>query len=201
MSTERKHAGRPAARRGSALIEMVMVIPLLATIIGLTFFFGWTMTNQQHVRISSRYAAWRRVRAGESVAADELNTTFFNDRADGVDRSEGDGPDDTLKELVDAAGEFALAYPLVKDTVLDRWPRGRSDRVKASFPSEVALWQMFRGSIEGYHTRDGVEWRRGEVSYLDTIRDLFLYDLDRAVSNVPDATLRDDLRELYLRRW
>lgn len=201
MSIEREHTGCNAGRRGSALIEMVMVVPLLATIIGLTFFFGWAMANQQHVRVSSRYAAWRQVRAGESVSGDELNEIFFGDRADGVDISAGDGPDDTLKKLADAAGKYELGYPLVEDAVLNRWPKGRSDLVKADFPSDVALWQRFRGPIEGSHAREGVEWRRGEVSYLDVIRDLFLYDLDRAVSGVPDGTLRGSLRGLYLRRW
>ena len=35
----------------------------------------------------------------------------------------------------------------------------------------------------------------------ETIRDEFLFDLDATVNNIPDATLRANLKRLYERRW
>jgi hypothetical protein len=65
----------------------------------------------------------------------------------------------------------------------------------------VGVWKWFTGDIRHRHVRDGVEWRSGQVSYLETIRDEFLYNLHRAVSQVPDAVLRQNLQRLYLQRW
>ena len=85
--------------------------------------------------------------------------------------------------------------------MLGHWPRGRGAEVAAAFPSDIALWQKFQGRIRNRHGREGVEWRRGQVSYLEPIRDQFLYDFDNVVSSIPDATLQRNLRKLYLKTW
>lgn len=56
------------ARRGSALIEFVFCIPLLALIILGTFFFGHVMRNQQRLRVADRYHAWRLVQNADAQA-------------------------------------------------------------------------------------------------------------------------------------
>ncbi len=52
---------RASRRHGTAVIESIFCVPLIAIILGLTFFFGWAMRNQQRVIISDRYAVWRLV--------------------------------------------------------------------------------------------------------------------------------------------
>ena len=71
----------------------------------------------------------------------------------------------------------------------------------ASFPSDVDPWRRFQGAIRSRHIREGVAWRRGQVSHLQAIRDQYLLDLDAAVSEIPDTGLQDDLRRLYLQQW
>ena len=204
MSEDRRHAGRPR-RKGSALIEMVMVIPLLATIIGLTFFFGWTMTNQQNVRISSRYTAWRRVRTTEDASGAKLNDLFFDDRADNIDidRARGGGDTNaTLSDLVDAQTDPS-AQQLADDIIWSRCSRGRSAEVAAAFPSDVGMYQRFSGQIRGYHARDGRQWRRIDpVNSHREVTEVFLSSLDDRLTDLEASTgLATMMRKLYLYDW
>ena len=161
-----------------------MVIPLLAGIISLTFFFGRAMTNQQHVWVSSRYAAWRQVRSGEAVDTARLGSTFFEDRAADVGIERGLGQAETLAELIDAARQMGQRAEQHADTVVwNRCPRGRTAAVAAEFPSDVGLWQRFSGAIRGYHARDGQQWRcADDVTCEADLRDQFLPDLDSMYS-------------------
>jgi hypothetical protein len=43
------------------MIESVMVIPLMAGVIAAIFYFGWTMGNQQRLRMAERHVAWHNV--------------------------------------------------------------------------------------------------------------------------------------------
>ena len=203
IDTGRQVEGRwKHRRRGTALVEFAVVIPLMALIISLTFFVGWARTNQQHVWAATRYAAWQPLRTGQSVQTDDLNVWFFSDRADDVTLRGDHGPDQTREELVAAAGDMSeRAYLLAEATVLDQWPRSYRARVGAAFPTHLALWQRFQGAIGGSCHREGIEWRRGQVSYLEVVRDQFLYELDEAVSGISDPLLQNDLRRLYLQRW
>ena len=182
-----------------------MVIPLMATIISLTFFFGWAMTNQQHVRVSGRYTAWRQARRAGGASGGDLNRSFFAGRAEDPSVSGGSAAgrtQETITDLVRAAGDVSdPAYELAEQTAGAAWPRGVWARVAASFPSDVDLWRRFQGAIRSRRIREGVSWRRGQVSYLQAIRDQYLIDLAAAISEIPDAGLQDDLRRLYLQQW
>jgi len=179
-----------------------MAIPLLAMVIALTFFVGFAMTNQQRVKASARYLPWRYVQAGEGLSADELNAMFFNERAENIGVVHGSGPDETLREIVARANwESASAGDLIDLCVSNYWPQGSSASISAEFVSSVEAWRRFTGAIRGGHARDGVEWRRGQVSYLQPIRDQFLMNLDAVVLGIDDAPLRESLRQLYLQRW
>ncbi|MCY2930719.1 MAG: hypothetical protein NTV86_14715 [Planctomycetota bacterium] len=84
---------------------------------------------------------------------------------------------------------------------VNSWPQGASDSATAGFPSDVGMWKWFPGDIRQQHCREGLEWRRGQVSYLETIRDQFLMNLHHAVLGLPDATLQNNLKALYLQQW
>ena len=207
MMTRNALVRRPRGhgRRGTALVEFAMVIPLLALIIGLTFFFGWTMTNQQHVWVSSRYAAWRQVRPGDAVGNARLNSVFFEDRAADVGIERGLGQAETLAELVAAVGQMGQAAEQHAGMVVwNRCPRGRTATVAAEFPSDVGLWRRFSGAIRGYHARDGRQWRCANgVTCEVELRDQFLLSLDSMVEQMQSARhgLGERLRRTYLESW
>ena len=203
---------RPGRLRGTVVIEFVMVIPLLAAILGFTFFFGWAMVNQQHVKIADRFQTWRNVRAGSGVGANTLNDRIFQGHLDehSYHQDSGTFSSETLKTLeglVMAAGAQspqaeALAYPMV----MDRSPRGRWTTVHGRFPSEIGIFQQvenYQGDIRHTHMRDGKEWRWRQIWCEPVIRDEFLFELDSTLKGVPSPGdgLAAMARRLYLTRW
>lgn len=201
--TERRRTFRRGSR-GTALAESVMVIPLLAIVLGLTFFFGWVMLNQQKLRQSARYTTWRRVVRGSGISTRTLNRTFFGDDAESVGISGSRVGEPTLLDYADALGAFsAQAGELAEATAVDEFPRGYSARVSAEFPTDVGLWRRFTGGIRARHSREGVEWRRGQASVEEAIRELHLSGLEDALDGIPSPgdTLAERLRTLYHRPW
>ncbi len=240
--------GTRHTRRGTALIEFVMCIPLLALIIAGTYFFGMVMRNDQRLCVSDRYHAWRVVQNADAEtdmrdqahrqfgepdenaeydqfcsayrevnvtepSGEYINERFLQMRASEVEISHHGGTRDTLDELEESAYEKSSdAGDLARES-LQRWPHGSVSRIDAEFPQEQEALKSFvvegdggDGDMEtrvyyrrGY--RDGVQWRRWQNSYLEPIRELFLYELDDAVENVADGTIRDNLKDLYLERW
>jgi len=194
------------------MIEFVMIIPLLAAILGFTFFFGWAMVNQQHVKIADRFQTWRRVRAGARVGAETLNDRIFQGRLD-EDRyhhNSGTYSTETLKtleELVMAAdAKSPEAAALADPMVMTRSPRGRWTTIHGHFPSEIGIFQQvenYQGSIKHTHMRDGLEWRWRQIWCEPVIRDEFLFKLDSTLLGVPSPGdgLAGMARRLYLSRW
>ena len=204
--------GSSERRRGSVLIEFVMVIPLLAMILGLTFFFGWAMVNQQHIKVADRFQTWRKVRAGSSVGAATLNDRIFQGHLDEEAYHQNSGTYSTetvktLEELVMAAGaQSAGAEVLADKVVMEKSPRGRWTTVHGRFPSEIGIFRKiddYRGSIRHTHMRDGKEWRWRQVWCEEVIKDEFLFDLDSTLLGVPSPGdgLAAMARRLYLTRW
>jgi len=194
-------------RRGNVMIEFVMVIPLLGFILGLTFFFGWAMANQQHIKTTDRFQSWRQVRAGAGVSQELLNDWIFQGHLGGYNQDGGTFTTETrktLEELVAYVGNVsARAEGLATDMVMDRCERGRWVTVNGSFPSDIALFQKFHGSIKHTHMRDGREWRWRQLWCEPAIRDQFLTELDTTLQGVasPGDSLAEMARRLYLARW
>ena len=204
MRQMRGNTIRLRRRRGAALVEFALAIPLLGTIIVATFFFGWAMQSQQRVKISDRYDAWRRVGAETGVTSGQLNETFFGNRASQVDIYGGAGPGQTRQELVaEAAGRDETAGELASRLVIDNWPAGRSTRVDAEFIPAMDAWRYFTGPIRSRHVREGLEWRRGQAYCEGVLRDMFLLQLDQLLDSAPAPGdgLAQQMRQLYLVRW
>jgi len=192
---------RVPRRRGAAMVEFVLALPLLAILIGLTFFFGWAMRNQQGVIVSARYAAW-----GGGTDSSSLNAMFMDDKAGGVTVSTSTGPDQTRQELLEQAGTFgADAYRLAYEALYGAEPLGAgvSATVSAGFPTNVAMWRRFEGDIVKQHACDRAPWRRGQGQVLSAIRSQFLTDLDQQLQQVPPEAqpLAETIRRLYTDPW
>lgn len=191
-------------RRGTALLEFVMCIPLFALIIALTFFFGWAMVNQQRVKVSARYKVWRDLRSTSEVTGGALNRDFYERRAESVDLFSDSGVAETLDDLVTEAGVVSRpAGALAQEAVLDYFPHERRTQVAAEFPTDVRAWRRFKGPIEHRYGRAGVEWRRGEASCRMPLLHQYLDVLDSELRSVPapaDGLCRT-VRQLYGNGW
>ncbi len=202
MNHNRKN--RSAQLRGTALAETIMVIPMLGFVLALTFFFGWAMRNQQGVRQAAHYSAWRRVLRNEGSSSSDLNRKFLFDAASPVETSGSRAGKPTLEDYADFARGFSKpAGQMVQETAVENYPRGHSSRVAAEFPSDVGLWRAFSGAIRARHTREGVEWRRGEASVERAVRELHMTGIEQTLDNIPPPgnVLADRIRDLYRSPW
>lgn len=194
-------------RRGTALVETALCIPILAAIIGSTLFLGFAMMNQQHVKAAARYTPWRRVYGNwyrppgldpnDPNAQDDpnypgLNYLFFRSRAAGIHVDGVGGSREEFDGLVAAAGQHGQdAEQLAHDLIFwtgpddsDGFDHSRGARVWANFPSDVAVLEQFRGAIRASHIRDGVEWRRSQARCRRVVREQFLHDVDNMLQSV-----------------
>jgi hypothetical protein len=209
-------------RRGTALVELAMCIPLLAGVIALTAFLGWAMMNQQNVKAAARYTSWRRVYGGwpqrnpdDPNDVDDpnhpgLNVLFFRERASSVHVEGGSGQTDEFEQLIAAAGnhsDYAATFAdwLILHPPPDRghFQHARRAHVWASFRSDLEMLNRYRGAIHSRHIRDGVEWRRGQADCRHVTREQFLGTLDEVLLDVPapgDGMARM-VRSLYLHGW
>lgn len=186
------------------MMEFVLVVPFLAIILGLTFFFGWAYMHRHQVVIANRYAAWQRVENGAWPSEEKLNKLFFADRAVDVQVHAMGLERWTARDLLDEVGAESRRTGLYAEELLwDRFPGGHRAHVAAKFSSNRALWEQFQGHIHDSHGREGITWRRDEVNCWTTLRDEFYPDLDAALRAVPDpgAPMAQVIRRLYLVHW
>lgn len=126
-------------RRGTAMVEFVLVLPLLLTVLAATFFFGWAMMHKHQVSVADRYAAWRRVETGGWPSEDRINEVCFADRAKDVDLVSEAAVRQTARDLVDVAGQQGAPVELLaEELVVERYPGGKRARVSATFGHAMA---------------------------------------------------------------
>ena len=208
MTYRRQNSKAPGewrfGRRGTAMVEFVLVLPLLLTVLAATFFFGWAMMHKHQVSVADRYAAWRRVETGSWPSEDRINEVCFADRAKDVDLVSEAAVGQTARDLVDVAGQQGGPVKLLaEELVVERYPGGKQARVSATFRHAMALWAKSAGAITHHHGREGVTWRRDEVSCWPALRDLYYSGLDGELLKVPAPAngMASMVRGLYLARW
>jgi len=219
--TRMRRPRQMSRRRGLALVETAMAIPLLASILVGTMFLGWAMMNQQQVKASARYVSWRNANQGWSYTdlnptnADDpnnpgLNYMFFRDRASAINVWRGGGDNDEMEDLVTAAGTQSSYAADFADRLLVNpysghgvFPRAQAASVDTEFGTDVAAFQKYAGAIRGYHIRDGLEWRRSEASCRHVTREQFLDSLDQVLLSVPDpgTEMGRMIRNTYVNGW
>ena len=106
--------------KGTAMSEMVLVVPFLLVVVAYVFYFGRGMVRVQRAQVMDRYEVWRQVsrtpggpKYTEPTGRDngpQLNDTFFAGNAISVNDS-GDTwqyfPDDAPLELVQQISAFS----------------------------------------------------------------------------------------------
>ncbi|MCD4699168.1 MAG: pilus assembly protein [Phycisphaerae bacterium] len=194
-------------RRGTAIAEFVLAVPLLAIVLGLTFFFGWVMMHKHQVLVANRYSAWQRVDTGVWPGEDRLNSIAFNNRASDVVLSSEAPVGETADELISHAGNISpRAEVLAEELITEQYPTGLRAHVSADFNPRQALWQNVMDGmydIHHRHGREGVTWRRGEVSCWSVLRNQYYSELDDSLERVssPADGMAQMIRGLYLTGW
>lgn len=225
MTARTKMAATAGARRrrGTALVETALCIPLLALALALTLFLGWAMMNQQGVKSAVRYTAWRNVYRSryelgydpndpnnvESPTPEALNRKFFRDEGTDIDIGGGNGTIEEMEQLVQAAGQYSGAAEslsaelLIYRTYWGGFHRAQRSAISSEFETQAEALQRYEGDIRSEHMRDGVEWRRHQADCRRAIREQFLLPLHTVLDGVdaPGDGMARMIQGLYKHGW
>jgi hypothetical protein len=163
--------GYASRRRGAAVTETVLVLPLILVILSLLLFFGLSMTRLQRASVIDRYEAARYVHLAPGPAAyfemstqhwrtEQLNQTFFGN---GAETLVGEDIDMQLTDVYDLLIRGASARSTdagrMADAILGYLPADVTSSFSVAHRSSVPLWNQFSGAISQQHAHPGNDWK------------------------------------------
>jgi len=176
-------------RRGTAMTETVLVLPIIIFVLSLLMFFGRGMVRVQRVQMLDRYENWRRAAHPYVVDVTEewqlthgtwqnsveqplgplhtdndeqLNETFLYNRAESVSATTGASHgvgSRAASEFIDLISGSVEATDLAERTFAYH-PSNRSTTVGVIYPDEtVPLWERFETDINHANRTHDHDWR------------------------------------------
>lgn len=155
--------------RGSALMELVLALPLFFLLLSLMFFFGRSLVRSQEAEVMSRYESERQAEhvpfpapaAVEGESNGVMNNVFLGGDASSVAFRAGDGfPSDGADRLVELAGSgYAGEAGIYLDACFERFPAGSVARFTTRYDEANGFWQELSGPIHSAHARMANDWR------------------------------------------
>lgn len=190
--------------RGTVMMEMVFVMPLLLVITSLVIWFGLQAVRVQHAAVAARYETWRAVaEAPGPYSPGQLNSAFFGSKAATLDSTADNSrySDVPYEDLIADAGQLsndagnlaeALMYkPQSDDIRMSNIYRGF---ITVEYSTNVPLWRNFEGPFRRHTMRIGTEWPytndwrasnepwaaglSHQSDHARALRDVFLKDFD-----------------------
>jgi hypothetical protein len=167
-----EHAARA---RGSAMMEMALVLPFIVLIIALLLFFGRGIMRVEHAQVVDRYEAWRIAENAPGAGAYRggpsynpvpdpdgqlMNQAFFWKTAQWVRGSvNATFPAQAGDDLKQAGDNHSTdAGNLISDA-LDQFSSGVSVQFNTQHPSTLRVYQRFESPVRHQHTRIGNDWK------------------------------------------
>jgi hypothetical protein len=173
-----------AARRGTAMSETVLILPLVVVILAITFYLGKVVVRIEHASVMARYETWRDVGQAPGPGSGdpthpELNMAFFGGKADELSQVLGDNyfpeePYDELRQAVSARSSDAAALTeayIIRPGGEHRMSRGRREAFTVRHQNTELDWDRItsianrpvdnpeQSPLVRGHTRIGNEWR------------------------------------------
>lgn len=185
------------------MTEFALALPLLAAVLAILWFVGWSHMRKQRVVVANRHIVWRQV-AGAGLNDHEVDEQLLNGVPISVDQERMYGYWVDLSDWVDAAAEVSDgAATLAEETVIERWPKDVVIRLQAQYEPPLAIGRDFGNDLSFRHGRSGVEWVRGQANQRGALRELYYEDLDAALRSVGGAgqPMAERIRGLYLWSW
>jgi len=198
------HKIRIRRRQGTAIVEFVMVLPLLAVVLALMFWFGKSMIYQQHVRMADRYAVWRTIAGAGMPDEQHLDEQLLAGKSVDMELEAHGGPNQALQGYVVATSDISQSAESLADRLfLNRFPRGFELKMTVDFPSDILLQKQFLGTIASAHVRDGVTWRNREARCEEDLCEMYFQPVDNALRGLPtiSRSFGDTFIQLYLGGW
>ncbi|MEM7626151.1 MAG: TadE family protein [Planctomycetota bacterium] len=163
---------QPTSRRrdgGAAMIEALLVLPIVMFILSLVVYFGLSMQDFQRTVMVDRYESWRgssrapgpSTGLNENAPTLELRETFFAGRDLRLTVEPTDFfPVEAHDDWQSAASGVDLGAGRLAGRYFQDLPRGRSMRFFVRQDWGVPLWEeLFPGSTRHRHTVMDTQWR------------------------------------------
>jgi len=185
------------------MTEFALALPLLAVVLAILWFVGWSHQRKQRVVVASRHAVWRRI-ANDPLTDRQVDEELLNDAAIDVNQQRLYGRWSDLDDWVAAAADVSdAAATLADETVIERWPKDLVLRLEAQYEPPLAIGREFGNDLSFRHGRAGVEWIRGQAGQRGALLELYYEDLDAALRSVQGAgqSMAERVRGLYLWSW
>jgi hypothetical protein len=188
---------------GTAMTEFALALPLLAVVLALLWFVGWSHMRKQRVVVANRHAVWRSI-AGDTLDDQAVDEDLLSGAPISVNQERIYGHWQDLADWVAAGAEVSdAAATLADETVIERWPKELVIRLEARYEPPLAIGRDFGNDLSFRHGRAGFEWIRGQAGEGGALRELYYEDLDAALRSVaePGESMARRVRGLYLESW
>ena len=168
------------ALRGTVMMELCLVMPLLFLLLSFLFFFGRALMRVQFAKVADRYVAWEQAsgRAPAIIGNDALTGTrvgeafyapapYFDANAGpsitaAVNADSTDFPADAANDLTQACQTLQTLSPGASDVatqVVADFPNGISVNLDTTYTSSIKWWQLLEQPIKHTHVRPGNDWK------------------------------------------
>ena len=185
------------------MTEFLLALPVLAFILALLLFLGWSLMRQQHVVAAARYAVWREMESGvNTIDAPTVNTRLLGGAAQPVDMSGGSYPAEAIFLWQDTAAQEQVG-PLALAFFDHNWPTGHQLRLDVHYQPPTNVGRQFGNDFAVRVARDGPPWIREQVQPWPVLTRQYYQDLDDQLSGVPleAQPVAEVFRDLYRSDW
>lgn len=161
LKLRRRHAG-------TAMLETVLVLPLVFVILGLVFFFGSAFEREQQQRILARYDVARAsnqatplapaTAAGLNGQEAAMNELFFEGHADFVDIDWDSYLSPAGQELIGLAANRSVPTGDLAAGIVNGAQRGTKIKLSVDFARSNRIFEAVNGPIRRRSVHPGPSW-------------------------------------------
>lgn len=191
----------PRHRRGSAMVETILALPVVLFFVVAVIGFGIGLRRLSPLRNTARFDSWRATTPGAPGPADtQLGAAFYpKDTPASLTRSNRDG---SLDSAVDDPVRNALSgdAQALASRLFDRFPRGMGSQFTVQHNSSLPILAQlgFTGPVKRSAYRLNGDWRFADgITYIGAPWAAYADEWHPTVTG-GDARIAPDVKELFL---
>ncbi|KPK48569.1 MAG: hypothetical protein AMK72_06620 [Planctomycetes bacterium SM23_25] len=153
---------RRRARRGNALLEFVLTLPIIIFMAGVTMYMSFAMLAKQQALVLCRRSLWASAGHGHWTSMKLEGTLPGMNEDDGTKRPRGHGEElDRLREDVEPETIATTTNPRAREywfRIWDNLPGRHESEASQSFKRSGRLWNFIKRTAHADHKRDSSPW-------------------------------------------
>jgi len=201
---------RRRARRGNALLEFVLTLPIMFFLTGLIMYMSFGMLARQKALVDARRSLWQSAGHGEwtnmRLEGYTPGTIVLDD---GTKRPRGYGEElDRLRPEVEPDTIARTSDPKARDYWFRLWdnlPGRHESKASRSFQTSGSMWKFIDRTATAQHKRDTSPWHfyhldAWKVARSGPLREIF-EAFQRHLEMAQFAPHFEQTRDDIIRRW